>query len=227
MSGVSFTISLIYVLAAIGFVLGLHLMNAPATARRGNLISAGGMAVAVIATVVLLAQHHVGTVNWTVMAVGGVVGGGAGLWEARAVKMTAMPQLVSIFNSVGGGAAALLAINDNPAQPACRHFPTCPSITGALDILIGAGHLYRIADRRRETARRLSAASRCTGSRAPVRNALVVAAILVGGVDSCSSATASHRSGSRAADWQRPSTFRGDDGAAHRRCRHARRDLAA
>ena len=136
MSGVSFTISLIYVLAAVGFVLGLHLMNAPATARRGNLISAGGMAVAVIATVVLLAQHHVGTVNWTVMAVGGVVGGGAGLWEARTVKMTAMPQLVSIFNSVGGGAAALLAINDILQY---RHagISNLSSITGALDILIG------------------------------------------------------------------------------------------
>ena len=136
MSGVSFTISLIYVLAAVGFVLGLHLMNAPATARRGNLISAGGMAVAVIATVVLLAQHHVGTVNWTVMAVGGVVGGGVGLWEARTVKMTAMPQLVSIFNSVGGGAAALLAINDILQH---RHagISNLSSITGALDILIG------------------------------------------------------------------------------------------
>ena len=136
MSGVSFTISLVYVLAAVGFVLGLHLMNAPATARRGNLISAGGMAVAVIATVVLLAQHHVGTVNWTVMAVGGVVGGAAGLWEARTVKMTAMPQLVSIFNSVGGGAAALLAINDILQN---RHvgISNLSSITGALDILIG------------------------------------------------------------------------------------------
>ncbi len=136
MTGVSFTISLIYVLAAVSFVLGLHLMNAPATARRGNLISAGGMAVAVIATVVLLAQHHVGTVNWTVMAVGGVVGGGAGLWEARVVKMTAMPQLVSIFNSVGGGAAALLAINDILQH---RHagISNLSSITGALDILIG------------------------------------------------------------------------------------------
>jgi H+-translocating NAD(P) transhydrogenase subunit beta len=136
MSGVSFAISLIYVLAAIGFVLGLHLMNAPATARRGNLISAGGMAVAVIATVVLLAQHHVGTVNWTVMAVGGVVGGGAGLWEARAVKMTAMPQLVSIFNSVGGGAAALLAVNDI-LQNRNAGISNLSSITAALDILIG------------------------------------------------------------------------------------------
>jgi NAD(P) transhydrogenase subunit beta len=136
MSGASFTISLVYVLAAIGFVLGLHLMNAPATARRGNLISAGGMAVAVIATVVLLAQHHVGTVNWTVMAAAGVVGGGAGLWEARSVKMTAMPQLVSIFNSVGGGAAALLAINDILQN---RHagISNLSAITGALDILIG------------------------------------------------------------------------------------------
>ncbi len=136
MTGVSFTISLIYVLAAVGFVLGLHLMNAPATARRGNLISAGGMAVAVIATVVLLAQHHVATVNWTVMAVGGVVGGVVGLVEARTVKMTAMPQLVSIFNSAGGGAAALLAINDILQH---RHagISNLSSITGALDILIG------------------------------------------------------------------------------------------
>ena len=136
MSGLSFTISLIYVLAAVGFVLGLHLMNAPATARRGNLISAGGMAVAVVATVVLLAQHHVGTVNWTVMAVGGVAGGGAGLWEARVVKMTAMPQLVSIFNAVGGGAAALLAINDL-LQHRQAGISNLSSITGALDILIG------------------------------------------------------------------------------------------
>jgi len=136
MSGVSFTISLIYVLAAAGFVLGLHLMNAPATARRGNLLSAGGMAVAVIATVVLLAQHHMGTTNWIVMASGGAVGGVAGLWEARAVKMTAMPQLVSIFNAVGGGAAALLAVNDI-LQHRAAGLSNQTAITGAVDILVG------------------------------------------------------------------------------------------
>ena len=94
------------------YVIGLHLMNSPATARRGNLLSASAMAVAIIATVVLLAQHPVHTVNWVIMATGGAAGAVAGVWEARAIKMTAMPQLVSIFNSVGGGAAVLLAVND-------------------------------------------------------------------------------------------------------------------
>jgi H+-translocating NAD(P) transhydrogenase subunit beta len=136
MSGTSFAISLIYVAAAACFVVGLHLMNSPATARRGNLISAGAMGVAVVATVVLLAQQHVGSTNWTVMGVAGAVGAVAGVWEARAVKMTAMPQLVSIFNAVGGGAAALLAINDI-LQKRAAGISNLASITGALDIAIG------------------------------------------------------------------------------------------
>jgi H+-translocating NAD(P) transhydrogenase subunit beta len=135
-SGVSFTISLIYVLAAACFVIGLHLMNSPATARRGNQISAGGMGVAVIATVVLLAQHHVGTANWVVMGLAGAAGAAAGAVEARVVKMTAMPQLVSLFNAVGGGAAALLAVSDI-LRKRPDHLGNLASITGALDMVIG------------------------------------------------------------------------------------------
>jgi NAD(P) transhydrogenase subunit beta len=136
MSGTTFGISLIYVVAATCFVIGLHLMNSPATARRGNLVSAGAMAVAVVATVVLLARQHVGAANWTVMGVAGAIGAVAGVWEARAVKMTAMPQLVSIFNAVGGGAAALLAVNDFLSKPS-GGMSNLASITGALDIAIG------------------------------------------------------------------------------------------
>ena len=136
MSGTTFGISLAYVVAAACFVIGLHLMNSPATARRGNLISAGAMAVAVAATVVLLAQRHVGTANWTVMGAAGAVGAVAGMREARAIKMTAMPQLVSLFNAVGGGAAALLAINDFLSKPP-GGLSNLASITGALDIAIG------------------------------------------------------------------------------------------
>jgi NAD(P) transhydrogenase subunit beta len=136
MSGVSFTIALVYVLAAACFVVGLHLMNSPATARRGNQISAGGMAVAVAATVVLLAQQRVGAVNWIVMAAAGLAGAVAGAIEARVVKMTAIPQLVSLFNAAGGGAAALLAVTDILASR-----PDRPSnltlITAVLDIAIG------------------------------------------------------------------------------------------
>ena len=96
------------------FVLGLNLMNSPATARNGNLLSAGGMVVAVGATLLDLITRPggVSVVGCVVIVVGFAIGGGLGLYTARTVKMTAMPQLVSLFNAVGGGAAALVAIDD-------------------------------------------------------------------------------------------------------------------
>ncbi|MBA2373302.1 MAG: NAD(P)(+) transhydrogenase (Re/Si-specific) subunit beta [Chloroflexi bacterium] len=99
---------------AAAFVLGLHRMNSPATARDGNRLSAAGMAVAVIATFVYLATRDDGLslLALAIIVVGLLIGGGAGLYTARSVKMTAMPQLVSLFNAVGGGAAALVAIED-------------------------------------------------------------------------------------------------------------------
>ena len=114
---------LIGALAAGSFVIGLHFMNSPATGRNGNLISAGGMTVAVIATFVYLllrecqegAECVVGGLSMPalVIIVGGfIVGGAVGLMLALRVAMTAMPQLVSLFNAVGGGAAALVAIFD-------------------------------------------------------------------------------------------------------------------
>src|SRR5512146_1367896 len=101
---------------AVAFVLGLIRMNSPATARNGNLLSAGGMAVAIVATALyLLLRPHEGEFNvlgWIIIVAGIVLGGGYGLYTARTVKMTAMPQLVSLFNAFGGGAAALIAIDD-------------------------------------------------------------------------------------------------------------------
>jgi NAD(P) transhydrogenase subunit beta len=108
-------IRLAYILAAALFVLGLHQMNSPATARGGNRLSAVGMTIAVVATVVLLLSGELGEVplaSWIVIAVGATIGGVAGLLTAQRVQMTAMPQLVSLFNAVGGGAAALVAIED-------------------------------------------------------------------------------------------------------------------
>ncbi len=95
-------------------MLGLHQMNSPATARNGNRLSAAGMTVAVAATLVWLVvrPHGLSGIAWLIVVVGFVIGGGAGLYMARTVKMTAMPQLVSLFNAVGGGAAALVAIDD-------------------------------------------------------------------------------------------------------------------
>ncbi len=96
------------------FVLGLHRMNSPATARDGNRLSAAGMTVAVITTLLYLITREGGMsgIALGIIVVGFAIGGGAGLYTARTVKMTAMPQLVSLFNAVGGGAAALVAIDD-------------------------------------------------------------------------------------------------------------------
>ena len=135
-------VELVYILAAVGFVMGLHLMRSPATARRGNLLSAAGMALAVGMTVYLLIGHEgfeVEPMAWIVVGAGTVVGSLAGLVSARKVQMTAMPQLVSIFNAVGGGAAALVAIVDfvDRVTPDEGGFELAFSIPVGLDILIG------------------------------------------------------------------------------------------
>jgi NAD(P) transhydrogenase subunit beta len=103
-----------WLIGAACFVLGLHLMNSPATGRNGNRLSATGMTVAVGATLVdlIVRPEGLSTIALVIIVVGFLLGGGAGLYTARTVKMTAMPQLVSLFNAVGGGAAALVAIDD-------------------------------------------------------------------------------------------------------------------
>ena len=105
---------LAWLVGAAAFVIGLHQMNSPATARDGNRLSAGGMTVAVVTTLLYLATREGGlsATAWLIIVVGFAIGGGLGLYMARTVKMTAMPQLVSLFNAVGGGAAALVAIDD-------------------------------------------------------------------------------------------------------------------
>jgi NAD(P) transhydrogenase subunit beta len=137
MSTVESVIRLVYLGAAVCFVAGLHLMNSPATARRGNLVSAAAMATAVAATLVLLARDgDVSTASWIVLACGALAGTAIGLRAARTVRMTAMPQLVSLFNAVGGGAAALLAVVDLIEHRATG-VSTLTSVTGSLDIVIG------------------------------------------------------------------------------------------
>jgi NAD(P) transhydrogenase subunit beta len=140
MNGFSFGTQLIYVLAASCFVLGLHLMNTPATARRGNQFSVAGMAIAVVTTLALIIHADViSATGWIVMLAGVLVGGGLGLYAARTVQMTAMPQLVSMFNAVGGGAAALVAIHDYIRLAGdVTGVAEATTITTLLDVIIGA-----------------------------------------------------------------------------------------
>jgi NAD(P) transhydrogenase subunit beta len=131
---------LLYVLAASCFVLGLHLMNNPATARRGNQVSTAGMAAAIAVTLaIIIHSGAISATGWTVMLAGALVGSAIGLYSARTVQMTAMPQLVSVFNAVGGGAAALVGIHDYMTLTnAGVSVPTATTVTTVLDVLIGS-----------------------------------------------------------------------------------------
>ncbi|MBS1715192.1 MAG: NAD(P)(+) transhydrogenase (Re/Si-specific) subunit beta [Armatimonadetes bacterium] len=86
-------------------MLALKLMNGPKTARNGNLLAAAGMGVALLATFFM---PGIKNLEW--MALAFVVGGVLGTWSARKVQMTAMPQMVALFNGLGGGAVALVAL---------------------------------------------------------------------------------------------------------------------
>ena len=136
-------IRLIWLGGAVAFVLGLIRMNSPATARNGNLLSAGGMAVAIAATAVwLLVLPPSGSFNplgWLVIVLGIAIGGGYGLYSARTVKMTAMPQLVSLFNAMGGGAAALVAISEYVGHASAGTVPGLQdNVATVLDVVIGS-----------------------------------------------------------------------------------------
>jgi H+-translocating NAD(P) transhydrogenase subunit beta len=98
-------VGLLYLVAIVCFILALRFLSSPKHARRGNWVGGVGMIVA-IATTLLLE----GISNWVLIVVGGAIGAVVGLVGARTVKMTAMPQMVALFNGVGGGAAALVAL---------------------------------------------------------------------------------------------------------------------
>jgi NAD(P) transhydrogenase subunit beta len=110
MSGFDFVVGILYLVSAAAFVVGLHLMRAPSTARMGNGISAGGMLIAVTTAVVYSLSHSSAQwIAWVALLAGVLVGGAYGVIRARTVKMTDIPQLVSVLNAVGGGAAAAIA----------------------------------------------------------------------------------------------------------------------
>jgi len=94
-----------YLATIVAFILALRFLSNPATARRGNQIGAVGMLIAIAVT---FAQKSV--VSYWEILVGMAIGGTFGAVAARRVKMTAMPQMVALFNGVGGGAAALISL---------------------------------------------------------------------------------------------------------------------
>ena len=124
---VALLINLAYALAAVLFILGLKMLSSPATARNGNLVSAIGMLVAVVATL-----FDARVITWTEVAIGVAAGSAVGTIWARRVEMTGMPELVALFNGFGGLASLLVGW-------AALYAPTNTFIliTIALAILIG------------------------------------------------------------------------------------------
>jgi NAD(P) transhydrogenase subunit beta len=100
------TANLLYLIPIASFILALKFLSSPRHARLGNQIGAAGMVVAIVVT---LLRKDVVT-GWWWMLAGGAIGAAIGLVGARRVKMTAMPQMVALFNGVGGGAAALVSL---------------------------------------------------------------------------------------------------------------------
>ncbi len=100
-------IQLCYILAASLFIIGLSYLSSPATARKGNSLASLGMLIAIIAT---LADRDV--LNYDMIFSGIIIGSLIGVVAARMVKMTAMPQMVGLFNGFGGAASALVAIGE-------------------------------------------------------------------------------------------------------------------
>jgi NAD(P) transhydrogenase subunit beta len=128
------TTDLLYLVTIVAFILALRFLSHPATARRGNWIGAVGMLVAVVVTFV---QNQI--VSYWEIAVGMVVGGVFGAVAARRVKMTAMPQMVALFNGVGGGAAALVSLAEfHNHAPAPGTLKTDISASIMLSALIGS-----------------------------------------------------------------------------------------
>ena len=97
-------VNAVYVVAVLVFILGLKAMSSPETARRGIMFAGIAMLIAVAVTFL-----SPGLSNFALIALGIFIGGGLGYYWARVVKMTAMPQMVAVFNGMGGGAAAAIA----------------------------------------------------------------------------------------------------------------------
>ena len=96
-------INVVYLLSSVAFIYGLKLMSSPATAKRGNLISSGGMAIAVLAT---LMHHQILHYGWIILGL--VIGTAVGIPAALTIQMTAMPEMVALLNGFGGISSLLL-----------------------------------------------------------------------------------------------------------------------
>jgi len=103
-------LTLCYLIGSITFIIGLKMLSDPANARKGNLIAAAGMTIAIAGTIFLYESEGEKLHNYGWIFGGLVIGGIIGTLAAKKVQMTAMPEMVSLFNGMGGACAALISI---------------------------------------------------------------------------------------------------------------------
>jgi len=106
-----------YMVAVALFIFGLKMLSSPATARRGNMLSAVGMLLAIVATLL-------GVVEYTWIIVGFLIGAVIGAFAARMVAMTQMPEMVALFNGFGGLASMLVGLADYHQKLGFQMVPT-------------------------------------------------------------------------------------------------------
>ena len=125
--------NVLYIIAFALFIQGLRGLSGPTTAVRGNRIAAVGMAIAVIAT---LLNPNEG--NWGLIALGIALGAAVGIPAARQVKMTAMPQMVALFNGVGGGAVFLISWAEFRLTHGFAHTATYITVFSLFAAIVGS-----------------------------------------------------------------------------------------
>ncbi len=104
-------LTICYLIGSITFILGLKMLSNPATARKGNLVAAAGMTIAILGTIFLYTDEAGNGLHNHLWIFGGLaIGGVIGTLAAKKVKMTAMPEMVSLFNGMGGACAALISL---------------------------------------------------------------------------------------------------------------------
>lgn len=113
----NFLLELSYLIGSITFIVGLKQLSGPDTARKGNLVAAAGMGIAILATILFHQKdgQPIGNIPWIVAAMG--IGTVIGWMMAMKVKMTAMPQMVSFFNGMGGACAAIISLVEYHSHP--------------------------------------------------------------------------------------------------------------
>lgn len=132
----NYVVTALYILAFGLFILGLSGLTGPKTAVRGNWIAATGMGIAVVAT--LISVRDTAAINWILIAAGLAIGVILGVPPAKKTKMTAMPQLVALFNGVGGGTVALIAWAEYIETDGFGHVDAVPSVALVVGSLFAA-----------------------------------------------------------------------------------------